>query len=144
MEAGAGDRSRNIMRIRNLTRTGIILALGTERLYLEPTRKPAIVRWAQNTIGTRHIEFGASYQCLQVPIREDIAHVEGIPDPEPGTLFLVDHHVFSNCDRPDVFTYNDEVGDGNGKRYHRVFGWEVNGLAAKGRETELSPFLFLI
>jgi hypothetical protein len=102
------------MRIRNLTDTGIILALGTERLYLEPTQKPAIVRWAQNTIGMRHIEFGASHECLQVPIREDIAHVEGIPDPEPSTLFLVDHHVFSNCDRQDVFTYNDETDDGNG------------------------------
>ena len=104
------------MRIRNLTRTGIILALGTERLYLEPTRKPAIVRWAQNTIGIMcsHFEFGASYQCLQVPILEDIAHVEGIPDPEPHTLFLVDPHVFSNCDRPDVFTFNDEKEDGNG------------------------------
>ena len=115
MEAGAGDRSRNIMRIRNLTRTGVILALGTERLYLEPTRKPAIVKWTQNTIGMRHIEFGAAHQCLQVPILEDIAHVEGIPDPEfPSTLFLVDHHVFSNCDRPDVFTYNNEKDDGNG------------------------------
>ena len=62
----------------------------------------------------RHIEFGASYQCLQVPILEDIAHVEGIPDPEPSTLFLVDHHVFSNCDRQDVFTFNDEKDDGNG------------------------------
>ena len=87
------------MRIRNLTDTGIILALGTECLYLEPTRTPAIVRWTQNTIGMRHIEFGAAHQCLQVPILEDIAHVEGIPDPEPFTLFLVDHHVFSNCDR---------------------------------------------
>ena len=116
MEAGAGNhRSRNIMRIRNLTRTGIILALGTERLYLEPTRRsPAIVRWTQNTIGMRHIEFGASHECLQVPILEDIAHVEGIPDPEPNTLFLVDQHVFSNCDRQDVFTYNDEKEDGNG------------------------------
>ncbi len=115
METGAGNPcSRNIMRIRNLTDTGIILALGTERLYLEPTEKPAIVRWTQNRIGMRHIEFGASYQCLQVPILEDIAHVEGIPDPEPYTLFLVDHHVFSNCDRPDVFTYNDEKDDGNG------------------------------
>ena len=102
------------MRIRNLTRTGIILALGTERLYLEPTRKSAIVKWTQNTIGMRHIAFGASHECLQVPILEDIAHVEGIPDPEPGTLFLVDHHVFSNCDRQDVFTYNDEEDDGNG------------------------------
>ena len=113
---GAGNRVRNIMRIRNLTRTGIILALGTERLYLEPTRRsPAIVRWTQNTIGMRHIELGASYQCLQVSIHEDIAHVEGIPDPGfPSTLFLVDHHVFSNCDRPDVFTYNDEEDDGNG------------------------------
>ena len=114
---GASNRSRNIMRIRNLTRTGIILALGTERLYLEPTRRsPAIVRWAQNQIGITcsHFEFGASYQCLQVPILEDIAHVEGIPDPEPSTLFLVDHHVFSNCDRQDVFTYNDEKEDGNG------------------------------
>ena len=114
---GAGNRSRNIMRIRNLTRTGIILALGTERLYLEPTRKsPAIVRWTQNRIGITcsHFKFGASYQCLQVPIREDIASVEGIPDPEPGILFLVDHHVFSNCDRRDVFTYNDEKTDGNG------------------------------
>ena len=62
----------------------------------------------------RHIELGASYQCLQVPILEDIAHVEGVPDPEPHTLFLVDHHVFSNCDRQDVFTYNDEKEDGNG------------------------------
>ena len=116
-EAGVGNhRARNIMRIRNLTRTGIILALGTERLYLEPTRKPTIVRWAQNTIGITcsHFEFGASHECLQVPILEEIAHVEGIPDPEPSTLFLVDYHVFSNCDRPDVFTYNDEVGDGNG------------------------------
>ena len=102
------------MRIRNLTRTGIILALGTERLYLEPTRKPALVRWTQNRIDSRHIEFGMPYQCLEVPILEDIAHVEGIPDPEPFTIFLVDHHVFSNCDRPDVFTYNDEKDDGNG------------------------------
>ena len=102
------------MRIRNLTRTGVLLALGTERLYLEPTRKPAILRWTQNPIGLRHIEFGATHQCLQVPILEDIAHVEGIPDPEPGTLFLVDHHVFSRCDRRDVFTYNDEKDDGNG------------------------------
>ena len=69
-------RARNIMRIRNLTDTGIILALGTERLYLEPTRTPAIVRWTQNRIGMRHIEFGASHQCLQVPILEDIAHRE--------------------------------------------------------------------
>ena len=103
------------MRIRNLTDTGIILALGTERLYLEPTRRsPAIVRWTQNRIGMRHIEVGAFHECLQVPILEDIAHVEGIPDPEPFTLFLVDHHVFSNCDRRDVFTYNDEKEDGNG------------------------------
>ena len=114
MEVGAGNRARNIMRIRNLTHTGIILALGTERLYLEPTQKPAIVRWTQKQIGMRHIEFGASYQCLQVPILEDIEHVEGIPDPELGIIFLVDHHVFSNCDRPDVFTYNDEKDDGNG------------------------------
>ena len=102
------------MRIKNLTNTSIILALGTERLYLEPTEKPAIVRWTQKRIGDRHIEFGASYQCLQVPILEEIAHVEGIPDPEPFTLFLVDHHVFSNCDRPDVFTFNDDEEDGNG------------------------------
>ena len=114
METGAGDRSRNTMRIRNLTHTPIILALGTERLYLEPTREPAIVRWTQKQIGMRHIEFGASYQCLQVPILEDIAHVEGIPDPEPFTLFLVDQHVFDNCDRQDVFTFNDEKEDGNG------------------------------
>ena len=103
------------MRIRNLTRTGIILALGTERLYLEPTRRsPAIVRWTQNRIGMRHVEFGAAHQCLQVPILEDIAYVEGVPDPEPSTLFLVDHHVFSNCDRQDVFTFNDEKDDDNG------------------------------
>ena len=109
-----GDCARNTMRIRNLTNTGIILALGTERLYLEPTRTPAIVRWTQKRIGMRHIEFGASYQYLQVPIMEDIPHVEGIPDPEPFTLFLVDQHVFINCDRQDVFTYNDEKDDGNG------------------------------
>ena len=102
------------MRIRNLTRTGIILALGTERLYLEPTRHPAIVRWSQNQIGMRHIEFGAAHQCLQVPILEDIASVEGIPDPEPGIIFLVDHHVFNSCDRQDVFTYSDETDDSNG------------------------------
>ena len=111
---GANNRSWNTTRIRNLTRTGIILALGTERLYLEPTRKPAIMRWTQNQIGTRHIEFGMPYQCLQIPVLEDIAHVDGIPDPEPFTLFLVDHHVFSNCDRSDVFTYNDDKEDGNG------------------------------
>ncbi|MXV84306.1 hypothetical protein F4Z98_13165 [Candidatus Poribacteria bacterium] len=103
------------MRIRNLTNTGIILALGTERLYLEPTREPAIVRWTQKMTGDHlHIEFGASYQCLQVPILKDIAHVEGVPDPEPGIIFLVDQHVFDNYDRPDVFTYNDEKDDGNG------------------------------
>ena len=38
------------MIIRNLTRTGIILALGTKRLYLEPTRTSAIVRWTQKMI----------------------------------------------------------------------------------------------
>ena len=102
------------MRMRNLTDTGITSALGTERLYLEPTREPAIVRWTQNPIGMRHIEFGASYQCLQVPILEEVAHVEGIPDPEPFTIFLVDHHVFSHCDHQDVFTFNDEKDDGNG------------------------------
>ena len=103
METGAGNhRSRNTMRIRNLTRTGIILALGTERLYLEPTQKPAIVRWTQKQIGMRHIESGASYQCLQVPILEEVAHVEGIPDPEPHTLFLVDHHVFSRQRRTSI------------------------------------------
>ena len=109
-----GNRARHIMRIRNLTGTGIILALGTERLYLEPTQKPVIVRWTQNRIGDRHIEFGASYQCLQVAILEEIAHVEGILDPEPFTIFLTDHHVFSNCNRQNVFTYNDEVDDRNG------------------------------
>ena len=102
------------MRIRNLTNTPMILALGTERLYLEPTDTPAIVRWTQKPIGSRHIEFGASYQCLQVPILEEIAHVEGIPDPEPFTLFLVDQHVFDNYDRQDVFTFNDDTDDGNG------------------------------
>ena len=102
------------MRMRNLIDTGITSALDTERLHLEPTREPAIVRWTQKQIGMRHIEFGASYQCLQVPILEDIAHAEGIPDPESGTLFLVDQHVFDNCDRQDVFTYNDEKDDGNG------------------------------
>ena len=102
------------MRIKNLTCTPIILALGTERLYLEPTQKSAIVRWTQKEIGSRYIEFGASYQCLQVPILEEIAHVEGIPNPEPFTLFLVDQHVFDNCDRQDVFTFNDEKDDGNG------------------------------
>lgn len=103
------------MRIKNLTCTPIILALGTERLYLEPTRgSPAIVQWTQNPIGMRHIEFGASYQCLQVPIYEEIAHVEGIPDREPFTIFLVDQHVFDNSDRQDVFTFNDEKDDGNG------------------------------
>ena len=65
-------------------------------------------------IGSRHIKFGASYQYLQVPIVEEIAHVEGIPDSESGIIFLVDYHVFSNCDRPDVFTYDDAKEDGNG------------------------------
>lgn len=102
------------MRIRNLTNTGIILALGTERLYLEPTRKPAIVRWTQKHIGMRHIEFGAPHQCLQIPIIEEIAHVEGIPDREPFMLFLVDQHVSDNCDRKNVFTHNDEKDDGKG------------------------------
>ena len=77
------------MRIKNLTHTGIILALGTERLYLEPTQQPAIVRWEEKMIGSRHIEFGASHQCLQVPILKDVAHVEGLPDPEPGIIFLL-------------------------------------------------------
>ena len=129
METGRGDASRILqMRIRNLTRTHIILALGTERLNLEPTRKPAIVKWAKDTIGMRHIEFGASYRCLQVPILEDIAHVEGIPDPEPSTLFLVDHHVFSNCNRPDVFTYNDEMDDGNGNLIIKYLIGKSEGL----------------
>ena len=39
-------------------------------------------------IGSLHIEFGAPYECLQVPILKDMAHIEGIPDPEPGTIFL--------------------------------------------------------
>ena len=86
----------------------------TERLYLKPTRTSAIVRWTQKVIGSRHIEFGVLHQCLQVPILEDIAHVEGIPDPEPFTLFLVDQHVFTNCDRKDVFAFNDEKDDGRG------------------------------
>ena len=65
-------------------------------------------------IGSRHIELDATHQCLQVPILKDIAHVEGLPDPEPFTIFLVDYHVFNSCYRPDVFTYNDEKEDGNG------------------------------
>ena len=46
---------------------------------------------------------------------ENMAHVEGIPEPGfPFTLFLVDHHVFRNYDRQDVFTFNDTQEDGNG------------------------------
>ena len=114
METGASNRSRNTMRIRNVTRTGIILALGTERLYFEPTCKPTILQWVQNQIGSRHIEFGMPHECLQVLIVEDIVHVEGIPDPESGNLFLVNQHVFNYCDRQDVFTYDNAKDDGNG------------------------------
>ena len=32
------------MRINNLIGTGIILALGTERLYVKPTHQPTIMR----------------------------------------------------------------------------------------------------
>ena len=115
------NRSRNTMRIRNLTRTGIILAFGTERLYLEPARTPAIVRWTQHAIGMRHIEFGASYQCLQVPILEEVAHVEGIPDPEPGIIFLVDHHVFSNRDCQDASLFDKiRVNPGSASSIHNL------------------------
>ena len=79
--------------------------LQKSRIRRDADLEGAIGRWTQNMIGNRHIEFGASYQCLQVPILEDIAHVERIPDPEPFTLFLVDHHVF---------TFSDEKDDGNG------------------------------
>ena len=134
MRTGTSNRPRNIMRIRNLTRTGIILALGTERLYLEPTRRsPAIVRWSQNQIGITcsHFEFGASHQCLQVPILEDIAHVEGIPDPDPFTLFLVDQHVFSNCDRQRRFHFQRRERGRQRERDYWVFGGKMNGFAAK-------------
>ena len=40
--------------------------------------------------------------------------LRGYPIQSQTPLFLVDHHVFSNCDRQDVFTYNDEEDDGNG------------------------------
>ena len=63
------------MRIKNLTHTPIILALGTERLYLKPNREHAIVRWTQNQIGMRHIEFGAPRQCLQVSILSDASYI---------------------------------------------------------------------
>lgn len=98
-------RPRNTLRIRNLTDTSIIFALGTEHLYLEPTRLPTVLKWTQKTIGFRHIEFGAPYQCLQVSIREDMVHVEGIPDPEPHTIFLVDHHVFITTRRKHLFFF---------------------------------------
>ena len=84
METRAGNCPRNTMRIKNLTGTSIILALGTERLYLEPTREPAIVQWTQKRIGSRHIEFGASHECLQVPVLEEIAHVDRFTFPKTG------------------------------------------------------------
>ena len=102
------------MRIRNLSSEGIILTLGTDRLHFEPARKPATVQWALKRAGHRHIELGRPFEILQVPIFEEIATLHGIPDPEPHTIYIVDHHVFSNCERPDVFTYNDDEEDGHG------------------------------
>ena len=92
------------------------------------TRTPAIVRWTEKRIGMRHIEFGASHQCLtEIPIFKDIAHVEGIPDPEPHSpSIIVDHHVFTNCERPDVFTYNDDEEDGHG---NVVISYLIGGKA---------------
>ena len=56
-----------------------------------------------------------SFPKIHESCHENMAHVEGIPEPGfPFTLFLVDHHVFRNYDRQDVFTFNDTQEDGNG------------------------------
>ena len=84
------------------------------RLVLDPSPSPAILEWESKNIGMRDIQFGAHHECLQVPVVAEFPKVVGIPAPESGIIYLVDHHVFSASDRSDVFTYSDEVGDGNG------------------------------
>ena len=73
------------------------------------------------------------------PIVEDITRVEGIPDSEPHTIFLVDYHVFSNCDRQDVFTYNDEKDNGNGN----VIITYLIGKATKRAGNLIVPFYLI-
>ena len=102
------------MRIRNLSSEGIILTLGTDRLHFPPARKPATVKWTLKRAGHRHIEVGRPFEILQVPIFEEIATVQGLPKPEPHTIYIVDRHVFNNAHRPDVFTYSDDEEDGHG------------------------------
>ena len=72
---------------------------------------------------------------LTSPILEDIVHIEGIPDPGfPFTIFLVDHHVFSNCDSSRRFHLQRRERGWQQECCHCIFGWEVNGLTTE-RET---------
>lgn len=72
------------------------------------------MQWVLKRAGHRHVELRQPFEFLQVPVFEEIATVQGIPDPEPHTLYIVDRHVFDNCHRPDVFTFTDDEEDGHG------------------------------
>ena len=87
------------MIIKNLTPHSITFVLGDERnpFVVEPSGDIARVSCNTETVG--------EIDGIRIPVTKTVfGEVEGLPDPEEGTIFIVSSLVAQRCmDREDVF-----------------------------------------
>ena len=93
----------------NLTPHAIVFVdeTGAVMKTVEPSGKLA-------RVSTRTVKTG---DWDNLPITETVfGEVEGLPEPEPGTIYLVSSLVAQRCKgRSDVFIPNESVRDANGR-----------------------------
>jgi hypothetical protein len=84
---------------------------GNTVLTVEPSGK--LARVTTKIVQTGQRRFGD----VVLPITEtEFGEVEGLPDPEEGTIYLVSSLVAQRCkDRGDVFIPNESVRDSEGR-----------------------------
>ena len=95
-------------RIVNLTPHAITFVgeNGEVKLAIEPSGSIARVSATTEIIG----------ECCGIPITETrYGVVEGLPEPQDDTIFIVSSLVAARVNRDDVYIPNESVRDGNGR-----------------------------
>ena len=115
------------MRVVNCMKHACTIILAGRKLTIEPSGPVAEVQTVETRIGERYL--GEGPHGLQVPIiSRTCTEVKGLPDPDPGTIYLVSSMVLAAVpDRTDVFapdsgataTRNDK---GHVVAVHRLIG----------------------